>query len=49
MPPGMTQVYLATPADLYPNFVAREIAALALLAAVAGASAAWVIGWRRPE
>jgi hypothetical protein len=48
MPPGMTQVYLATPPEQYPIFVAREIGALLVIAVVAGALGAWVVGWRRP-
>lgn len=48
MPPGMTQVYLATPTEQYPTFVAREIGALLVITVVAGALGAWVIGWRRP-
>ncbi len=48
-PPGMTQVFLTTPPELYPSFVAREAAALAGVAIVAGAVAAWVVGWRRPD
>lgn len=49
MPPGLTQVYLMTPPEVYPAFVAREIAALLGVAVLAAAGAAWVIGWRRPE
>ena len=49
IPPGMSQVYLATPPDLYPSFVARESGVLAGLAILAGAVAAMLIGSRRPE
>lgn len=48
MPPGLTQLYLATPPELYPSFVAREMAALVGLATILGAAAAWVVTWRRP-
>lgn len=48
-PPGLSQAYLATPPELYPSFVAREIAALVGVMLVAAAGAVWVIGWRRPE
>lgn len=49
MPPGLTQVYLATPGELYPTFVAREIATLVGVGVLAGAATAWMIGWRRPD
>jgi ABC-type transport system involved in multi-copper enzyme maturation permease subunit len=49
MPPGLTQVYLATPTELYPAFVAREIAALVGVGVLAGGAAAWMVGWRRPD
>lgn len=49
VPPGMSQVYLTTPPGLYPVFVAREIGALVLASLLVGASALWVIGWRRPD
>lgn len=49
IPPGMTQVHLMTPPDLYPVFVAREIGALAVISVLAGGLALWVIAWRRPD
>lgn len=49
MPPGMTQVYLMTPPELYPVFVAREISVLALVGILVGGLALWVISWRRPD
>ncbi len=49
MPPGLTQVYLTTPPELYPVFVAREIGALAIVTIVFGVAAALVVSWRRPE
>ena len=49
MPPGMSQVYLTTPPELYPVFVAREIGALALVGVLVGGLALWVIRWRRPD
>jgi hypothetical protein len=49
VPPGMTQVYLMTPPERYPVFVAREIGALALVSVFAGGLALWVITWRRPD
>ena len=49
LPPGMTQVYLTTPPELYPVFVARQIGALALVSVVVGGLALWVITWRRPN
>jgi hypothetical protein len=49
MPPGMTQVYLMTPPERYPVFVAREIGALALVSVLVGGLAFWVIAWRRPD
>lgn len=48
-PSGLTMVYLATPPELYPDFVARESAALGGVAVVAAAGAAWLVGWRRPD
>ena len=48
-PPGMTQVFLTTPPELYPSFVAREAAAFAGVAVGAGALGLWVVGWRRPD
>jgi len=49
VPPGMTQVYLTTPPERYPLFVAREIGALAIVSVVVGGLALWVITWRRPD
>ncbi len=49
LPPGMSQVYLVTPPERYPVFVAREIGALLIVTLVVSAVAVWVIGWRRPE
>lgn len=49
IPPGMTQLLLATPTDRYPAFVARESGALLLVAVVAGAVAVAVVRVRRPE
>jgi len=48
MPPGLTQVYLATPPELYPAFVAREIGALAGFAIILAGVCAWLLNWRRP-
>jgi hypothetical protein len=48
-PPGMSQVYLTTPPELYPVFVAREIGALAVVSVLVGGLALWVIRWRRPD
>lgn len=48
MPPGMSQVYLATPPELYPVFVAREMAALLVATALAAGVALWLIRSRRP-
>jgi ABC-type transport system involved in multi-copper enzyme maturation permease subunit len=49
MPPGLTSVYLTTPARLYPVFVARETAALAGIGLVAGALSLVLMRFRRPE
>ena len=49
MPPGMTQVYLGTPPERYPIFVAREMGALVLVTLVLGATALWIVRWRRPD
>jgi hypothetical protein len=49
VPPGMTQVYLMTPPERYPVFVAREIGALALVSVLVGGLAFWIIAWRRPN
>jgi ABC-type transport system involved in multi-copper enzyme maturation permease subunit len=49
VPPGMTQVYLMTPPERYPVFVAREIGALAIVSVLVGGLALWVITWRRPD
>ena len=49
LPAGLTQVYLATPPELYPTFVAREIVGLAAIVVVTGALAAVLVGTRRPE
>ena len=48
MPPGMTQVYLMTPPELYPVFVAREMGALALVSVLVAGLALWVVARRRP-
>jgi ABC-type transport system involved in multi-copper enzyme maturation permease subunit len=48
-PPGMTQVYLATPPNLYPVFVAREGGALLLVSVLATGAALWVVRSRRPD
>jgi hypothetical protein len=48
-PPGMSQVYLTTPPELYPVFVAREIGVLALTCLLVGGLALWVTRWRRPD
>lgn len=48
-PPGLTQVYLATPPERYPIFVARGIGELALISLIAAGLAVWIIGWRRPD
>jgi ABC-type transport system involved in multi-copper enzyme maturation permease subunit len=48
-PPGMTQVYLATPPNLYPVFVAREIAELGAVFVITAALALLAIRSRRPE
>lgn len=49
MPPGLSQVYLATPPERYPVFVAREIGALALVSALAAGAGLWIIRSRRPD
>jgi hypothetical protein len=49
IPVGLTQVYLTTPPERYPVFVAREIGALAVVTVVAGGTAAWVVARRRPD
>lgn len=49
IPPGMSQVYLATPPELYPLFVGREIGALLLISALAAGAALLVIKSRRPD
>ncbi len=49
MPPGMSQVYLATPPERYPVFVAREIGALALLSVLAAGAGLWIVTSRRPD
>lgn len=49
MPPGLSQVYLTTPPERYPVFVAREIGALALVSAVAAGAALWIVRSRRPD
>lgn len=49
LPPGMTLVYLATPPDRYPIFVAREIGALGVVAILAGGAALLLVRSRRPE
>jgi hypothetical protein len=45
----MSQVYLTTPPELYPVFVAREIGALAIASLLVGGLALWVVRWRRPD
>ena len=49
MPPGLSQVYLATPPELYPRFVARESGVLIGVAIVTGGIATVLVGSRRPE
>lgn len=49
MPPGMSQVYLVTPPERYPIFVAREIGALGLVSALAAGAGLWIIRSRRPD
>ena len=49
LPPGMSQVYLATPPAAYPRFVARESGVLIGVAIVAGATATLLVTSRRPE
>ncbi len=49
MPPGMSQIYLVTPPERYPTFVAREIGALALLGALAAGAGVWIVRSRRPD
>ena len=49
IPPGMTQLLLATPADRYPAFVARESGVLLLVGVVAAGVTAVVVRVRRPE
>jgi hypothetical protein len=49
VPPGMKQVYLITPPERYPIFVAREIGELAIVSVLVGGLALWVIPWRRPD
>ena len=48
MPPGLSQVYLATPPEGYPVFVAREIGASALVSALAAGAALLIVRSRRP-
>jgi ABC-type transport system involved in multi-copper enzyme maturation permease subunit len=48
-PPGMSQVYLATPPELYPPYVAREIGELLLISALATGASLRIIRTRRPE
>jgi hypothetical protein len=48
-PLGMTRVYLATPPDRYPSFVARESGVLVLIALLATAAALAAVQVRRPE
>ena len=48
-PPGLTQLYLATPPGLYPYFVAGEGAALLVISGLAAGAALWIIRFRRPE
>jgi ABC-type transport system involved in multi-copper enzyme maturation permease subunit len=48
-PPGMTQVYLATPPNLYPVFVAREIAELGAVFVITAGLALLAIRSRRPD
>ena len=49
MPPGMSQLYLATPPDRYPVFVAREGGALLVISALAAGASLWIIRSRRPD
>lgn len=49
MPPGMTQLYLATPPDLYPAFVAGEGAVLLVIGALAAGGSLWILRSRRPD
>ncbi len=49
IPPGMSQLYLATPPELYPVFVAREIGALLVLSVLVSGAALWIVRSRRPE
>ncbi len=48
-PPGMSQVYLVTPPDLYPFFVAGEGGALLVISVLASGAALWVLRSRRPD
>ncbi len=49
IPPGMSQLYLATPPDLYPFFVAGEGAALLVISVLASGAALWALRSRRPD
>ena len=47
--PGLTKVYLILPAERYPVFVAREMAAVVVIGLIAAAGALLLVRSRRPE
>jgi hypothetical protein len=47
--PGLTQVYLETPPELYPVFVVREIDALLVISAFVAGASVWVLRSRHPD
>jgi ABC-type transport system involved in multi-copper enzyme maturation permease subunit len=49
IPPGMSQLYLATPPDLYPAFVGGEAAALLVISGLAAGGSLWILRSRRPD
>ena len=49
IPPGMSQLYLTAPPDLYSLYVLREIGALGAVTVLALAGSVWVLRFRRPD
>ena len=49
VPPGMTMVWWAVPAERYPVFVAREAGVLLLLTLAVGGLTVWLVSVRRPD
>lgn len=49
VPPGMTMVWWAVPAERYPVYVAREAGVLLLLTLAVGGVTVWLVGSRRPD